>query len=178
MPTAARGSKQAISAAFTRYLRDYLVTERVFDDMIERLEPVIHLKTRDEAARRRARRKYVRTILNDFVMNPGPSLAAIKAEDTEDAARRQDGESEKTYDNYGLMGSFVGRWASRMPAALALKPASTSSCHPATANSSRSWNRLTSNSIRRATLRVACRHGGTMFMDVRPWRPTETLHLR
>ena len=37
-------------------------------------------------------------------MNPGPSLAAIKAEDTEETARKQDGESEKTYANFGLMG--------------------------------------------------------------------------
>ncbi|MDY0168222.1 MAG: virulence factor SrfC family protein [Thermoguttaceae bacterium] len=106
--------------AFSRYLRDYLVTEGVFDDLIERIEPVVHLKTRDEAARRRARRKYVRTILNDFVMNPGPSLAAIRAADAEGADGREDEERQKRYASYGLMSSFVERWASRMPAALAL----------------------------------------------------------
>jgi hypothetical protein len=84
------------------------------------------LKTRDEAARRRARRKYVRTILNDFVMNPGPSLAAIRAEEEAKKASDRQDEGDDRDDRreravgFGLMGSFVERWASRMPAALAL----------------------------------------------------------
>jgi len=117
-------------SAFSRYLRDYLVTEKVFDDMIDRLEPVVNLKTRDEAARRRARRKYVRTIVNDFVMNPGPSLAPIQTEDTtgddqdepsEGVGASGSGEpDQRQFDTFGLMGSFVQRWDQRMPAALAL----------------------------------------------------------
>ena len=61
---------------FTRFLRDYLLTDKVFDKLVAQVQPVVGLKTRDEAARRRARRKYVRIILNDYVMNPGPSRAA------------------------------------------------------------------------------------------------------
>ena len=57
---------------FTRYLGDYLFTDMVFARPIERLLPVVGLKTNDEAARRRARRNYVRIILNDHIMNPGP----------------------------------------------------------------------------------------------------------
>ncbi len=60
---------------FTRYLRDYLLTDKVFGQLVGVLQPVVNLKTRDEAARRRARRKYVRIILNDYIMNPGPSRA-------------------------------------------------------------------------------------------------------
>ena len=52
--------------AFARYLRDYLLTETVFAELSSGLTPVVNLKTRDEAARRRARRKYVRIILNDY----------------------------------------------------------------------------------------------------------------
>lgn len=101
---------------FTRYLCDYLTTETVFDDLIARMEPVVNLKTRDEAARRRARRKYTRIILNDFVINPGPSVAGIKPPD-EPGAKPQ---AEEDYERFGLMGAFVKRWASRLPQALAL----------------------------------------------------------
>jgi len=112
--------------AFTRYLRDYLLTEHVLDDLLERLGPVVNLKTRDEAARRRARRKYVRIILNDFVLNPGPSLTAIAApekengEEDETARGEPDGDGSESYDQFGLMAPFLKRWVRRMPAALAL----------------------------------------------------------
>ena len=62
--------------AFTRFLRDYLCTETVFNELVGVLQPVVNLKTRDEAARRHARRNYVRIILNDYVLNPGPSQVA------------------------------------------------------------------------------------------------------
>ncbi len=101
--------------AFTRYLRDYLVTEEIFDAMLDQLGPVVHLKTRDEAARRRARRQYVRIILNDYVMNPGHSMAPIQPPEGD----KPDGEQEN-YDRFGLMGSFVQRWTTRLPLALAL----------------------------------------------------------
>ena len=78
--------------------------------------PVVNLKTRDEAARRRARRKYVRIILNDYVMNPGPSIAAIESDDP--AKKKPDGEED--FSRFGLMANFIQRWAKRMPLALAL----------------------------------------------------------
>src|SRR5206468_1348321 len=56
-------------SALTRYLRDYFFTQQVFDDMNRQLLRVVGLKLLDEAAKRRARRKYVRIMLNDFVMN-------------------------------------------------------------------------------------------------------------
>ena len=102
--------------AFTRYLRDYLVTDDVFDGVLDMLTPVVNLKTRDEAARRRARRKYVRIILNDYVMNPGPSMTAIKKSDSQG----EDDEQEDDFARFGLMGQFVKRWATRLPMALAL----------------------------------------------------------
>jgi len=102
--------------AFTRYLRDYLITDDVFDEMLNRLGPVVNLKTRDEAARRRARRKYARIILNDLVMNPGPSMTPIKPPGGQ--GRGEEGEVD--FGRFGLMGQFVKRWSNRLPPALAL----------------------------------------------------------
>ena len=103
---------------FVRYLRDYLVRDEVFEELLGRLAPIVHLKTRDEAARRRARRQYVRTILNDFVMNPGPDMAPLQAEEL--APSGGAGGGEDRFARFGLMASFVRRWASRLPQALAL----------------------------------------------------------
>ena len=64
-------------AALARYLRDYLCSSAVFDELCQQLLRVVGLKLRDEAARRRARRTYVRILLNDFVLNPGLGLTAI-----------------------------------------------------------------------------------------------------
>jgi hypothetical protein len=109
--------------AFARYLSDYLLCEEVFEGLIDRLNPVVNLKTRDEAARRRARRKYVRVIMNDFLMNPGPSQAAMKSPQKTIESEEGDGEEEgqeSEYEKYGLMASFVRRWTTRLPQALAL----------------------------------------------------------
>ena len=76
----------------------------------------MNLKTRDEAARRRARRKYVRIILNDYVMNPGPSIAPLESGDP--TKKKPDGDED--YSRFGVMSNFVQRWAKRMPLALAL----------------------------------------------------------
>ncbi len=103
--------------AFVRYLRDYLMTTDVFEGIAARLGPVINLKTRDEAARRRARRKYARIILNDYVINPGPDIRAIKPPDDEDEAQAE--EAVEDFSRFGLMGSFVERWVNRLPKVLA-----------------------------------------------------------
>lgn len=102
--------------SFTRYLRDYLLTDKVFERIVEELSPVVNLKTRDEAARRRARRKYVRIILNDYFMNPGGEMTPIESPEAEP---KQDDDGSR-YDRFGLMASFVRRWSSRIPQALAL----------------------------------------------------------
>lgn len=101
--------------SFTRFLRDYLLTEEVFDDLTRRLGPVVNLKTKDEAARRRARRKYVRIIVNDFILNPGPSMTPLSA--AELAAESEVAEND--FERFGLMASFIARWARRLPEALA-----------------------------------------------------------
>ncbi len=92
---------------FTRYLCDYLCCEQVFSMLTSRLLSVITLTVRDERARRHARREYARLILNDFVMNPGPS-----AEPLEELEETNGGD-------FGLMDSFVMRWRRRLPLALA-----------------------------------------------------------
>jgi len=117
-------------AALTRYLRDYLVKDDIFETLLDELGPVVHLKTRDEAARRRARRKYVRIIMNDYVSNPGPSMAPIERpkdkldEVTEDLGpawqAQEDEEVGEDYQRFGLMGAFVQRMSERLPEALAL----------------------------------------------------------
>ncbi|HIQ22246.1 MAG TPA: hypothetical protein EYH34_13560 [Planctomycetes bacterium] len=107
--------------AFARYLSDYLLSDHVFDGLVERLRPVVNLKTKDEAARRRARRKYVRIIMNDFLMNPGPGQTPIKSPQKTVNPEPEDGEEDETvFDRFGLMATFVRRWAKRLPQALAL----------------------------------------------------------
>ncbi|MGA2034485.1 MAG: virulence factor SrfC family protein [Thermoguttaceae bacterium] len=102
---------------FARYLRDYLLTDTVFEQLTNQLQPVVNLKTRDEAARRRARRKYTRIILNDYVMNPGPSVTPIEGHASDE---KQFSHTEQDYSRFGLMASFIERWSKRMPQALAL----------------------------------------------------------
>ncbi len=102
---------------FTRFLRDYLLTDKVFNQLVAQVQPVVGLRTRDEAARRRARRKYVRIILNDYVMNPGPSRAAMETD--EDEAKKK-GNGEEDFGRFGLMASLVKQWSQRLPLALAL----------------------------------------------------------
>ena len=102
--------------SFTRYLRDYLLTDEVAGQLAERLGPVVNLKTRDEAARRRARRKYVRIILDDFILNPGASLTPLAAAEL---TTEPDG-NEDHFERFGLMHEFVARWSRRLIAALAL----------------------------------------------------------
>ena len=89
----------------------------MFEKLVGVLQPVVGLKTRDEAARRRARRKYVRIILNDYVMNPGPSRAPMSRTSP---ARSKDGNGEEDFGRFGLMGAFIQQWAKRLPLALAL----------------------------------------------------------
>ncbi|MGD0516131.1 MAG: virulence factor SrfC family protein [Thermoguttaceae bacterium] len=104
--------------AFTRFVRDYLLTDDVFNGLIGHLAPVVNLRTLDEAARRRARRKYVRIILNDYLINPGPSMAPIAIEDPcKERGKAEDGDD---FDRFGLMASFLRRWTKRLPLALAL----------------------------------------------------------
>ncbi len=113
--------------ALARYMSDYLLREEVFEDLLKRLGPVVNLKTRDEAARRRARRKYVRIIMNDFLMNPGPSMVPIKNPQKGEqppgatgSASADSGEQAPDVERFGLMASFVRRWMQRLPQALAL----------------------------------------------------------
>ena len=94
-------------AQFTRYLRDYFCNKEVFDEIRGQLLQIVGLKLRDEAAKRRARRKYVQVRLNDYMMNPGPSGESIDDIEADDE------------QSFGLMGAFVSRWRSRLPEVLA-----------------------------------------------------------
>lgn len=94
-------------STFTRYLCDYLCCGDVFCQLAESLLSVISLPIQDEGDRRHARREYVRVILNDFVLNPGPKGVPMEP---------LDGPADR---DYGLMESFMRRWQGRLPAALA-----------------------------------------------------------
>jgi hypothetical protein len=104
--------------AFIRFLSDYLLSDHVFPQLAKQLTPVVNLKTKDEAARRRARRKYVRIILNDFLMNPGASQTPIVALDAPPEEETQ-GEGDPLAA-FGLMATLLDRWEHRLPQALAL----------------------------------------------------------
>ena len=109
---------------FVRYLQDYLTSDRIINGLIEQLTPVVHLKTRDEAARRTARRKYTQIIMNDYIMNPGPSWDAIKSQQLVvdgDQVHEDDSfiKPLEAYSEYGLGASFTKRWVERVPQALA-----------------------------------------------------------
>ena len=95
-------------STFTRYLAEYLCSEPILKQLMSRLTGIISLQNRDEMARKNARRKFTRQILNDFVMNPGP-----------DVAPRAPSVAVETEGDYGLMTPFVNRWLTRLPEALA-----------------------------------------------------------
>jgi len=88
---------------FSRYLAESLCLEPVLESLCTRLLGVVALQNRDEVARRNARRKFTRLILNDFVMNPGANAAPLS-----DVGDRKDGH------DYGLMTQFIDRWLSRL----------------------------------------------------------------
>jgi hypothetical protein len=109
--------------AFVRFLSDYLLTENVSAELCKQLSPVVNLKIKDEAAKRRARRKYVRIILNDFLINPGPGQTPLQPPSKVDQAAASDqppAESQESLKRFGLMGGFLDRWIHRLPQALAL----------------------------------------------------------
>ena len=64
-------------------------------------------KRERKAAKRRTRRKYVRIIMNDFMLNPGPNQRALEEAELEDG------------EEYGLMESIMQRWTKRLRMALA-----------------------------------------------------------
>ncbi|MBI5760753.1 MAG: hypothetical protein HZA46_19715 [Planctomycetales bacterium] len=112
-------------AALTRYLVDYLTSDEVFSRLCQRVLQVANLRVANQADRRFARRKFVRLILNDYVMNPGDTVAPVDGAEAAKAAPSPAASSgEKTTngsgnESYGLMAAFVHRWQTRLPAVLA-----------------------------------------------------------
>ncbi len=93
-------------SAMTRYMRDFFCSKDVFPVINEQLLKVVGLKIRDEAAKRRARRRYVRILLNDWMTNPGMVGHAVEDADDDE-------------EDFGLMGPFVSRWRTRLRDTLA-----------------------------------------------------------
>ena len=110
-------------SALSRYLSDYLLSPGVFSDLCDRLLPIIKLQLVDSGAKKHARRKFVRMVLNDFVMNPGPGMAALTDVVLSESAVEVTARSKKTAallsPDYGLMSTFVDRWRGRLGSALA-----------------------------------------------------------
>lgn len=109
--------------ALSRYLSEYLLSPGVFGDMCDRLMPIIKLQLVDSGAKKHARRKFVRMVLNDFVMNPGPSMAALTdvvfPESTVEVTARSKKTKELLPPDYGLMTTVLDRWRGRLGSALA-----------------------------------------------------------
>jgi hypothetical protein len=68
---------------------------------------IVTLSIRDAGDRRHAQREYVRVILNDFVLNPGPNDLPL------------DLSADANHGNYGLMTPFFRRWKQRLGEVLA-----------------------------------------------------------
>ena len=117
--------------AFVRFLRDYLCTETVFNQLVGVLQPVVNLKTRDEAARRQRaqlRPHHPQRLRPQSGSQPGPD-AARRPQPAGRATRRR----EQDFSRFGLMASFVQRWAMCLPQALALGAGEHVKLPPATA---------------------------------------------
>lgn len=110
-------------SALSRYLADYLQSPAVFADLCDRLLPVIKLQLVDAGAKKHARRKFVRMVLSDFMMNPGPGAAALTDVVLSEAAVEVTARSKKTNEllaaDYGLMSTVLDRWRGRLGSALA-----------------------------------------------------------
>lgn len=94
-------------AALARYMSDYLRCDGVFEPLSDRLLRIIRLQVSDQGARRHVVREYVQLVLNDFVLNPGPTRSPL------------DAQAGINGHDFGLMNSFVLRWHQRLPLALA-----------------------------------------------------------
>ena len=55
--------------------------------------------------------------MNDFLLNPGASTAAIQSAQEDAVAEPEAAVPE--YDRFGLMAAFIRRWNERLPHALA-----------------------------------------------------------
>lgn len=93
--------------AFTRYLGEYLTANGVFTELSNRLLSIVNLNIHDAGDRRHAQREYVRVILNDFVLNPGPDDAPLEQVDL------------AGIEKFGLMAPCLRRWKQRLSEALA-----------------------------------------------------------
>ncbi|PHS03378.1 MAG: hypothetical protein COA78_17915 [Blastopirellula sp.] len=91
----------------TAYLSDYLRSDAIFSQLNKQLLRIITLRVSDQGARKLVMREYVQLVLNDYVMNPGPSTAALDPSAGVNGA------------DLGLMKPLVQRWHQRLPLALA-----------------------------------------------------------
>ena len=106
-------------STFSRYLSEYLCTEEVFEELSKRLLEIVTLPIRDAGDRRFAQRAYIRVILNDFVLNPGPDDGPLPESpadrDNVLGERANNGATAKgNHGAYGLMTPFVTRWKGRL----------------------------------------------------------------
>lgn len=119
-------------ASLTLYLMDYLTSDDVFDRLCQRLLQVVTLRINNHADLQYARRKFVRLILNDYVLTPGdgpptpvslpqnqdppggaPPVKPVNAPPASAAG------ATNSQLRFGLMTAFVERWQERLPGVLA-----------------------------------------------------------
>lgn len=137
---AGKGIDAETFAELTRYLVEYLTSDYVFPRLCERVQQVVMLNIKNNVDLRYARRKFVRLILNDYILNPGdgppPPLTPPPRDDQPDdpPAPAKPGPAtpgivstgndaaaapKKSSNAFGLMTSFVERWQARLPGVLA-----------------------------------------------------------
>ena len=112
---------------FVGYLADYICGDEAFNPLKEKLLQIVTLPIRDAGDRRFALRAYIRVILNDFVLNPGPtaSVETNNIDQSEDesveveVAESSDDVDSEPEPDFGLMAPFLDRWNQRLPNALA-----------------------------------------------------------
>ncbi|MBS0205938.1 MAG: hypothetical protein JSS49_23810 [Planctomycetes bacterium] len=110
-------------SALSRYLAEYLQSPAVFTELCDRLMPIIRLQLVDAGVKKHARRKFVRMVLCDFMMNPGPGMEPLTDVILSDAAVEVTARSKMTREllpaDYGLMTTVLDRWRRRLASALA-----------------------------------------------------------
>ena len=103
---------------FTRYLRDYLLTDKVFGQLVSQVQPVVGPED-PRRGRPAARSAEVRPHHSQRLPDePRPQPRRYRKRRGEPG--KGQGNGEEDFSRFGLMATLVKQWATRLPMALAL----------------------------------------------------------
>lgn len=89
------------------FLKDYLCMAEPYASLCDALLPIVELRLTDKMSlQQNARRRYVRMVLNDYLLNPGPNPSPLESD------------SRPAQVSWGLAAEFVHRWRTRLPVVL------------------------------------------------------------